>query len=277
MRTRVLSALVLLPVVVAALVIGNPLWAALLALVAVLGVHEQLGLARSAGLRADSWLAYLACAALALSGLAPELDLVRPIAAATVIAAFAVQLARDSARRSITDWMADIALPLGLGVLVSYGVLLRGMADGLAWTLLLLVMVWANDSLAYVAGRAVGRRPFFASVSPKKTLEGALAGTAAAVAVGLLAPAAARAVGWDPVSILGEQTAWSLALLGLAVSVVAPLGDLSQSFLKRQAGVKDSSHLIPGHGGIIDRVDSLVFAAPLGYYAALWLTGSSPF
>lgn len=272
MRTRVLSALVLLPIILLAVLLGNPFWAVLMAAAAAQATREQYGLAAAGGMRPDRWLGLAAAAGLALSGLWPEADLARPIVAAAVIAAYAAQLARAKDDRSMADWMATVAFPVGVGILTSYIVLLRQLPDGLAWTLVLLVFVWVNDSAAYLGGRAFGRRPFFASVSPKKTLEGFAAGAIAAMALGLLLPAAG-VLGPQALASLGEIPPVAFAALGLVVSVVAPAGDLSQSFLKRQVGAKDFSDLIPGHGGVLDRVDSLLFAAPFVYYAALWLGG----
>jgi len=273
--TRIASAAVLLPLVVGAAVLGNPWWGLGATGIALLALREQTDLARARGLRPAAPIAYPLAAALALSGFLPGLDLVRPALAGAVVAAYAWQIARPPAERSLADWTATLAFPAGVGILAGYLVLLRGRPDGLAWTMLLLTMVWANDSAAYLAGRTFGRTPFFASISPKKTREGALGGLLAVVAVGLLAPTAGAAVP----ALLGPLAAVSpmaLAALGLAVAVVAPAGDLSQSYLKRQAGAKDSGRLIPGHGGILDRVDSLAFAAPVVWYAALLLAGGAP-
>lgn len=275
MRSRILSALVLLPVVVAAVIVGNPWWGALLAVVAVLATKEMVGIANAGGMRPDRWLAYVVASALALTGLIPDIELVRPVLVIAVIGAYAAQIARAPAARSIHDWLATIAMPVAVGALTSYGVLIRGIDGGLAWTLLVLVMVWANDSAAYLAGRAFGHTPFFSSISPKKTLEGAAAGALAAMVVGLAAPSVG-VLGPDALAPLAAQSPVALATLGLAVSIVAPAGDLSQSFLKRQVGVKDSGQLIPGHGGVLDRIDSLLFAAPVAYYAALVLGGGWP-
>ena len=146
---------------------------------------------------------------------------------------------------------AAVRLVLGLAVLVSIGTLLL---------MLPLVITWLNDAGAFFVGKRFGRTKLMPSVSPGKTQAGAvgalltsLVGTWAYVFF-LLAPRAQLGLSWAGVLILGT-----------ALSVAAQVGDLAESLLKRQAGVKDSSHLIPGHGGVLDRVDSLLFTIPLGY------------
>ncbi len=119
------------------------------------------------------------------------------------------------------------------------------------WILVLLAGVWSFDTGAYLVGRAIGRRPFLPWISPKKTLEGVLGGLVVATVVVAL-------VLW----ISGSAPLEAL-ILGPLLGVVAQSGDLAESLLKRAAGVKDSGTLLPGHGGILDRVDSILFAAPV--------------
>jgi phosphatidate cytidylyltransferase len=124
-------------------------------------------------------------------------------------------------------------------------------AGGMAWVLAVVLSTWAGDSAAYLAGRAFGRRKLAPAVSPGKTVEGALGGLLAATVV------SAAVFG-----VSGGLAVWAGALVGAAIGIFGQLGDLSESFLKRQAGVKDSGDLIPGHGGMLDRVDALLFAFP---------------
>jgi phosphatidate cytidylyltransferase len=119
---------------------------------------------------------------------------------------------------------------------------------------LLLAVIVVSDSAQYYTGRAVGRRPLAPTISPKKTIEGAIGG----VVFGTLAfTVGGRYVFASPL--------WILALSGAAISLLGIVGDLFESLLKRSAGVKDSSNLIPGHGGVLDRIDSWLFAAPVYY------------
>jgi phosphatidate cytidylyltransferase len=154
------------------------------------------------------------------------------------------------------------------GVLIAtvVGVRLR---FGFAWVILAFVVSWLNDTLAYFAGRLFGRTPFYPKVSPKKTWEGFMGGVVGSV-LGALGTKATFLVVPQPA---GESfdLGWAACVgVGLGASVLGPLGDLAESMLKRAAGVKDSGHIIPGHGGLLDRIDALLFVAPWIYlWAAL--------
>ncbi len=134
------------------------------------------------------------------------------------------------------------------------------------WLLFLLLLTWAADTGAYFVGRAYGRRKLMPAVSPNKTVEGFLGGVLLALVVAL------SGLIWLPVSV---NYVWILLLMALLTSYFALIGDLWESLLKRQQGVKDSGTLLPGHGGILDRIDSLLSTAPL--FASLFLLFSSSF
>lgn len=270
MRTRTISAVVVVAVVVVLAIVGHALWAIAVAVGTVIGTAEAYGFARARGQRPDTAVGYSLAFGLVLSALFPEPFGLQLVLACGVVAAFVRQLARPADDRSDADWVATLAYPIAIGVLARYLVLVRALPDGLAWTVVLLVLVWANDTGAYFGGRAWGHTPFFPSLSPKKTREGALAGAVGSVVAGLVLPALG-ALGPAAIAPLGDLSPIALAVVGLAVAVAGPAGDLSMSFLKRQAGVKDAGDLIPGHGGILDRIDSWLFAAPVVYYAALLL------
>ena len=134
----------------------------------------------------------------------------------------------------------------------------RNLPAGLAWLTVAVLLTWTNDSAAYFVGRALGRHKFWPRHSPKKTWEGVFGGLIFAVLVGGILGAWWLGLPW-----------WNGALLGVAVSVIGPLGDLTESMVKRQFGAKDSGNLIPGHGGAWDRIDSLLFIVPTVYYWAI--------
>jgi phosphatidate cytidylyltransferase len=146
------------------------------------------------------------------------------------------------------------------GLLASTLVGLR-IHGGTAWVVLAFVVTWANDTFAYFAGMFFGKHRLYEKVSPKKTWEGFAGGAAGSVAGAL----AIRA------TMLPELPLLHTMLLGAGAAVLGPLGDFTESLLKRAAGVKDSSRLIPGHGGLLDRIDALLFVVPWVYLFVLLL------
>ncbi|HUY75775.1 MAG TPA: phosphatidate cytidylyltransferase, partial [Ktedonobacterales bacterium] len=171
-----------------------------------------------------------------------------------IIASFALfLLGRDDFAGAMRDWALTIAAPFYLGWPLALVVLLRGDAFGVGsrgfwWIIATCFMVWANDAAAYFVGHYFGRHKLSPYISPAKTWEGFAGGVVLAIIAAFIFTA--------PLHI-----AWYLALsLGALVAIVATIGDLAESLLKRGAGVKDSGTIIPGHGGILDRMDSLLFA-----------------
>jgi phosphatidate cytidylyltransferase len=159
--------------------------------------------------------------------------------------------------RSVQAAAAELLAPIYIGV--PLGMLAAGqILAGWQATLLLLGTVVVSDSAQYYTGRAFGRRPLAPAISPKKTIEGALGGVVFGTLFMTLAGAAVL-----PSGPAGR------ALLGAAIVVLGIIGDLFESRLKRAAGMKDSSHLIPGHGGVLDRIDALLFAIPAFYFMLL--------
>jgi phosphatidate cytidylyltransferase len=146
-------------------------------------------------------------------------------------------------------------------LLAAFAVLLLTRPDGVGLVITLIGGVAAYDTLAYFAGRAFGRRRIAPSISPGKTIEGTIGATLGTVVV--MAFAAPRLGPWD----IGQA-----AILGAAVCVMAPLGDLFESLLKRDLGIKDTGVLLPGHGGALDRIDAILFCAP-AVYASLQVFG----
>lgn len=127
----------------------------------------------------------------------------------------------------------------------------HGTAIGAHLALYVLATIWVFDTASYFTGKFTGRRPFFKGISPKKTVEGFLGGLAAVIVLGIAAGLA-----------LGDGVAAHVVAISLIAAITGQVGDLSESIIKRECGVKDSSRLIPGHGGVLDRFDSLFFAAP---------------
>ncbi len=199
---------------------------------AVLG--GGVALVHSAGL----WWPEMVPAALAVSAIV-----------ALITGLFAIPDTDRGARAGAWMVLGLVYLPILFGMIGS----VRRLENGPTWVLVSMALAWAADTGAYFAGRAFGKTPLFPRVSPKKTWEGAVGGAAAVLLVlSLIKMVALPQMGWVHVVVLG--------LLG---DVLGVIGDLVESALKRASGVKDSGSLLPGHGGILDRVDSLLFTAPL--------------
>jgi len=148
------------------------------------------------------------------------------------------------------------------GGLLSFAVLVRNSEHGLGWIVLLSLIVWANDTGSYITGKAVGKTPFFPTVSPNKTLEGALGGYVCGLATAIAGGLLLTRFGFTALGL------YSLMTLGIIFVVLAQTGDLFESALKRRANIKDSGSIMPGHGGALDRLDSIVLAFPVLYYFA---------
>lgn len=161
------------------------------------------------------------------------------------------------------DLMVHVLGLLYLPLLLGHFIWLRYMPQGEQWVLWLLAVIFAGDTAAFYSGRAWGKKKLYPEVSPGKTWVGAAGGVAASLLVGILLGR------W----LLPERSIPGLSCLALLLAVVGLLGDLFESMLKRQTGVKDASQLLPGHGGMLDRLDSLLFAAPALVYARLFLLG----
>jgi phosphatidate cytidylyltransferase len=283
------------PIAVAIVIYGGAPLAALLAITAALAAWEFFRIARATGLTP------LADAGIILAGLVPlavharYLGIYDPnghhaVSAQSLFVLVAIGLlgaaiwARGVQGKPLSAVATTLFGIVYTGCALSYGYAIREHEYAFApseWhiggyqipsggLLLLLPMftTWASDIGAYALGRAMGRHKLIPSVSPGKTVEGAIGGVIASMLVAwaytqfALAPATHLGFTWRPIGVL---------FFGALVSVAAQIGDLAESLLKREAGVKDSSTLLPGHGGILDRFDSLLFVLPISYLVMGWL------
>ena len=151
--------------------------------------------------------------------------------------------------------------------LLGYLVLLRSHPQGVGWIMVILLIVMSGDSAAYFIGCSFGKHKLYPAVSPNKSVEGALAGLGGSVAGALL----------GSYLFLQDVSAIAIIMAALLIGTLGQIGDLFESLLKRSFGVKDSGAIIPGHGGILDRLDSILYAAPAAYYYALFLAGRLSF
>lgn len=174
---------------------------------------------------------------------------------------FAYERGRDLAGLDFTVTVAGIVY---LGWIGSYLIDLRQLPQGLWWLLIVLPIIWAGDTGAYSLGAAYGKHKMTPRLSPKKSWEGYVAGVFTSMIVGAFFAYAFSTL--DPRPLDGLITPLQGGLLGLVIGALAPLGDLGESMLKRQGGLKDSSNIFPGHGGFFDRIDSWIWGAALGFF-----------
>lgn len=261
---RTASGAVLLGLLLAALALGRPYLAALVALVAALGLFEYRRLWSSAGLRPNLLIIAPLAAFWLLRFAYPGVPVASAGLAAAGLAGLALTLTSASGSRPLARWAVAVGGAIWLGFLPGFIPLLYQVGAGRGAELVLLTVGVSvlGDTAAYLIGSRWGRHRFLPSISPSKSWEGAVAGLVVpAVVVGLLLPRV--------LPLLGLPAAFVISTL---VSLAAIVGDLVESQLKRELGVKDSGRLIPGHGGILDRVDSLLFVAAV-MYPLLALTG----
>ncbi|HEY6766741.1 MAG TPA: phosphatidate cytidylyltransferase [Candidatus Sulfotelmatobacter sp.] len=294
MLKRIATALVLIPVVlVLVLRAPIPVVAVVSAMVALLTVHEFLKLTESYGVRPLRLPTYifvglffllLAANAGNEKPLLSTAIFVYALGFAAAIAPFAfltIAMRREDlstgypAAAASVFAFAYIALPMGMLVQ------LRQQWAGAFYLLYLLLVVWAGDIFAYFVGKAMGRHLMAPRISPKKTWEGAAASLVASIAVGWLLfqyalplSSAMLRIGLiqrrDGLFGLEQPAMAPIILLTIALNIAAQLGDLVESLIKRGANVKDSGSILPGHGGMLDRIDALLFAAPILWYYASW-------
>jgi phosphatidate cytidylyltransferase len=258
------SGLVLAAAVVA-LVLGGRIYGAWVVVVVAggLALWEFRQLSAGMGLKAPSWLLYPIGFYFAFSGTVLRRVPVELVLSAALIIGLTAFLFLPARRGGLGRWAMGLAGALYVGIPFNYYLLLYETPRwprGLAWLLVTVGTVAVGDVAAYFVGRALGRHPFFPAVSPNKTLEGAVAGVICC-GLGMVV---------SGVALLGLGP-WHGVVLGLLVGLCAVFGDLVESQMKRLAGVKDSGRLIPGHGGVLDRIDSLLFAPVVVFFYASYL------
>jgi phosphatidate cytidylyltransferase len=258
---RTLVAIVILPLAVLVIAAGGWVFALAVALILSVAAWEFWRMVRNGGFQPSAIIVIGGVALMALlrfqfsfTGSQFGASLMILLTMAVCIRGY--ELSRN---QSASDFAITVAGIFYLGWVGSYLISLRSLPNGEWWTLTALPAVWIADGGAFFIGRAFGRHQLSPRVSPKKTWEGYLGG----IVVGTVGTTLLAAAWHLNVPAI---TAEKGALIGLVVSVLGPVGDLGESMLKRQFGLKDTSNLLPGHGGFMDRIDSTLWAAVIGYY-----------
>jgi phosphatidate cytidylyltransferase len=285
LRQRTISATLIVIATLAAVLAGGWVFFAATLVTALLALDELMRMLTKAGYRPARPLSHLLVVVFFLVALigAPG-RLLGEALLLVVIGPLLSVMWRRSLTGTMQDWAVSVAATLYVGWLAAHAILLRSLpgplqldaflltdiplmlgsfqfTSGMLWTLTAILVTWANDTAAFFAGRAWGAHQMAPVLSPKKTWEGAAGGVVAAMATMILCVVIARLPLDLPLA----------ALTGLALGALAQLGDLAESLLKRQTGVKDAGTLIPGHGGVLDRIDSLLFTLPAVYYLATFI------
>lgn len=273
---RVLSAIVLLPLLVG--VVWWSTWAVAVVVIAatIVGLLELYAALAHAGYQPRTAIGL--GAALALVGAVllrslSSLDILPLVLTLIILVSMIAELAQRSHDGALPNWALTLAGAWYIGWLISHFVLLRnlqtplhdgfltslGLSSGAAWVYLVFAITWLQDTSAYFVGRRWGKHRMAPVLSPKKTWEGAIGGLLGSIVGGVAG-----------VMLFGLPMSLGAAVvLGFVGGIVGPLGDLAESLIKRQVGLKDAGHLIPGHGGLLDRADSLLFTAPVLFYLIL--------
>ena len=267
LRLRFLSAIVGVPILLALAVAGGWWYVALVVVGASLGAYEMMSMLTAAGYRPLWPLGYGLTVAIVLDALATDVRMLPALLVLGMLIGLLLAMGRTNTQGAMVDWALTLASASYVGGTMHYLLALRLLADGLLWLVLVLVCSWVCDIAAFFVGRRWGKTKLAPRLSPGKSVEGAVGGLLAAVLAAILlgpllfelmvAMGAPEGVAYGIVRLAG---------LGLVIGVCAIAGDLVESFIKRQCGAKDSSGLIPGHGGVLDRIDSWLLAAVGAYF-----------
>ena len=272
LKKRVITALGGIPLLITIIWFGEPWFTILVAIWGLLAVFEFYRMAAASKVPPLTYFGLIWTLLFILSRNSELLSILRPhfdlnllvpfLLTSAVVLSLLWLLLRPQKEGAFTGWAWTIGGILYIGWLLSYLVALRGLDDGRNWVFLALFTTFASDTAAFFVGRALGKHHLAPRISPGKTWEGAIAGVFGAIIVSLLFTI--------PTPLYLPLIYWQAILLGLLVSLFGQLGDLVESLLKRNMGVKESGKLIPGHGGFLDRIDSVVFAGIVVYYYVIW-------
>jgi phosphatidate cytidylyltransferase len=259
LQQRLISAAIGLPIFIIIVWLGNPWFALLLAIIAILGSIEFYRMTSHNKIRPIAYFGVAISFLIIISPYYPNFITKPCILTFAIIISLIWLLFQSSKEGAFNNWAWIMAGILYIGWTISYWAELRNLEHGREWMLCSILTVMASDTGAFFVGKTWGKHYLAPTISPKKTWEGAIGGLLCSIIASI---------------ILGivfslPLNYWGLVLLGFIISTLAQLGDLVESLLKRNTSVKDSGNLIPGHGGILDRIDSFIFTGVAVYYCAI--------
>ena len=273
MKSRVITALIGIPILGVVIFAGEFWFSGLVILLAGIGAFELGHLSNKIGFRVPASI-FLICV-IVIVGLShfitieqyENYHLLAAIFAFTIIF-LTWQFERFKYKISITDWLISFSTSICLGGGLAYAILLRNLDEGIYLTFWLIAVVMVSDMSSFFVGRRFGKHKLAPKVSPMKTIEGAIGGI-----VGALVASSIMKYIYASLSDFGSDISiFVFGFAGVLVGCIGIIGDLSESKLKRMANVKDSGSMIPGHGGVLDRLDSILFNLPVTYYGFLWVS-----
>ena len=261
LRARTLSS-VLVVLAAALLVYGPPSLLVFVVLaLACLGVAEMYGLLGREGAPLPVPLGITLVCLLVLGAASARYNVLGVVAFLAVVIPLGWAIRKGPHAGALEVWALSAAGALYVGWPLAHVELLRRLPDGREWLILAISCTWATDTGAYIVGSLFGRRKLAPSISPGKTVEGSVGALLVTTLTGVLVGA-----------LVGlPRGVWAVAVVSLGLSMVAQAGDLAESYVKRVAGVKDSGRLLPGHGGLLDRIDGLLWVVVATHYLALAL------
>jgi phosphatidate cytidylyltransferase len=262
LRQRILTAIIGLPLLVAIIWFGEPWFTLLIAAMAILGSFEFYRMSRHSKIQPLTYFGIVWVLLIVLSPHCPYTPTAPFLITSAIVISLIWLLFRPPKEQAFNNWAWTMAGILYVGWLLSYWVSLRSLEIGRAWVFWAMFTTFASDTCAFFIGRAWGKHNLAPSISPGKTWEGVIGGLLGSIIASLIL----GIVFSLPLSY------WLIAFLGFIISIFAQLGDLVESLLKRNTGTKDSSRLVPGHGGVLDRIDSLIFTGIIVYYFVIFTT-----
>ena len=259
LRQRILTAVIGLPLLVSIIWLGRPFFTVCIAAMALIGSFEFYRMAGGLKVQPLTYLGMASVLLIILASHCPHPATMPFLITSVIIISLVWLLFRRPREQAFSNWAWTVAGILYIGWMLSHWVSLRDLEYGRELVFWAMFTTFASDTSAFFCGKTWGKHSLMPAISPGKTWEGAIGGLLASIVASLLLG----------IFLSLPFNYWQIILLGAVISTFAQLGDLVESLLKRNTGAKDSSKLLPGHGGLLDRLDSLIFTGVVVYYCVV--------